>query len=97
MTPIEAIHLSITSIEEHLGDDVAALCEVRDIVLDHTERLENQRVATRDMADELIALRSEVGELATLLRNFISDTNRLRAQSAQLQSEVREKLKVNGG
>lgn len=101
MTPVEAIHISLNSIEESLAEAItAAFSSVEAAVAQTTaidqlrtetnERLDNQNKSTKDLAAEVTSLRSECSEMIGLMRNFITDTNKLR-------SEVREKLRAANG
>ncbi len=87
MTPVEAIHLSLTDIEKHLANAVEAVTQHADNMADFSGVMENQRKATKDLADTVMGLDAEVKELNTLLRQYVDSTNKLR-------SEVREKLRA---
>ncbi len=90
MTPVEAIHLSLREIEEHLASAVEAVqsqSEAQESVAANVDKLMRSHVELGDKIDNL----------AAMLGNYVEATAESRRETAKLQSEVRQKLKVAGG
>ncbi len=89
MTPVEAIHLSLTEIEKHLGDAVEA-------VQSQAEAQENVAGNVDKLMRSHVELGEKIDSLATMLGNYVEATAASRRETAKLQSEVRTKLKIAG-
>lgn len=88
MTPIEAIQGHLKHIDESLAQVAVKVSDLEEL----PQKIDG-------LSEQVASLSDAIGRLETLLGNFIRETERLRATSSQLQSEVRpvlDRLKAMG-
>lgn len=90
MTPIESIHLSLSSIEEHLG----SACEA---IQAQSEAQEAMAVSVDQLKDALLELVGKVGQLYDAVSDlngrfgsYLAEQAKAGANANILRSEVRE-------